>query len=132
MIETAKFQRKPFEIEAVQVTEENLEDVAKWCDGVVETHGDSQHIKVRVHRPLNERQTKAFVGDWVLYAGTGYKVYTDKAFKKSFEPAKKPIVVNQMIMDQGSINGKPGGGLSPYEVMQAINTHRVMNRNLEI
>jgi hypothetical protein len=26
----------------------------------------------------------AFVGDWVLHAGSGYKVYGDGAFRKSF------------------------------------------------
>lgn len=90
MIETNKFARKPFHVDAVQVTAENMDEVASWCQGTV-TRTDlspvGDFIKVRVHRPLTERQTKAFVGDWVLYAGTGFKVYTDKAFEKSFEPA---------------------------------------------
>lgn len=83
-MQTTKFTRKPFEVDAVQVTTENIEDVAKWCQGEVTTEDGQQCIKVRVLRALNERQTKAFVGDWVLYAGTGYKVYIDRAFKKSF------------------------------------------------
>jgi hypothetical protein len=95
MLKTDRFVRKPFFIDAVQVTEENINAVAKWCQGEVRTGGvfseeeddNIRYIKVRVHRPLNERQTKAFVGDWVLYAGTGYKVYTPKAFANSFEPA---------------------------------------------
>lgn len=86
MIKTEKYARKPFIIDAVQVTEENLEKVAEWCMGEVVQADGRRYVKVRVHRPLNERQTKAFVGDWVLYAGTGYKVYTDKAFLGSFEP----------------------------------------------
>ena len=92
-IETKKFVRKPFYIDAVQVTEENLGAVAKWCKGDVTTVKDSKgkvtdlYVKVRVHRPLNERQTKAYIGDYVLYAGSGYKVYTSKAFMGSFELA---------------------------------------------
>lgn len=90
-METQKFTRKPFEIDAVQVTPENLEEVAAWCQGEIlagESEDTAQrHIKVRVHRPLNDRQTKAYPGDWVLYAGKGYKVYTDKAFKTSFQPS---------------------------------------------
>lgn len=85
MIETAKYARKPFDVDAVQVTAENMDAVAKWCQGEVQTDGDQKFIKVRVARVLNERQTKAYVGDWVLYAGAGYKVYTEKAFKKSFD-----------------------------------------------
>lgn len=83
-MQTTKFTRKPFEVDAVQVTAENIDEVAKWCQGEVTTEDGQPCIKVRVLRALNERQTKAFVGDWVLYAGTGYKVYIDKAFKKSF------------------------------------------------
>lgn len=91
MIETKKYARKPFVVDAVQVTAENLREVAAWCHGDVRTTKkpegavEEKYIKVRVHHPLTERQTKAFVGDWVLYAGTGYKVYTAKAFESSFE-----------------------------------------------
>lgn len=86
MIESTTYVRKPFEVEAVQVTEENIDEVREWCQGT--TMEDSRpYIKVRVARALNERQTKAYPGDWVLYAGTGFKVYTDKAFHRTFEKA---------------------------------------------
>ena len=84
MLQTTKFTRKPFEVDAVQVTAENIEEVAKWCQGELTTDDGQPCIKVRVLRALNPRQTMAFVGDWVLYAGTGYKVYIDRAFKKAF------------------------------------------------
>jgi hypothetical protein len=78
--------RKPFEVDCVQVTAENLEEVAEWCQGDIRLNdkGDG-YVKVRVHSPLTERQTKAFAGDWVLYANKGYKVYTEKAFDRAFE-----------------------------------------------
>lgn len=91
MIETNKFARRPFYVDAVQVTNENIDEVAKWCLGEVlvteklASAEEEKYIKVRVHRPLSERQTMAFVGNWVLYAGTGFKVYTPKAFENSFE-----------------------------------------------
>lgn len=98
MIETTKFARKPFFVDAVQVTAENMEQVAQWCKGDVRTEGSGEevkYVKVRVNRPLTDRQTKAYVGDWVLSAGSGYKVYTDKAFAKSFEsvffPQPEPL-----------------------------------------
>lgn len=85
MIETATYVRKPFEVEAVEVTDANIEQVAEWCQGTLQIEENGrQFIKVRVARALNERQTKAYAGDWVLYAGTGFKVYTPKAFKKTF------------------------------------------------
>lgn len=86
MITPEKFQRKPFFVDAVRVTEENAKDVAQWCLGnLVEAEDGRHHIKVRVHHPLNERQTKAFIGDWILYASKGFKVYTNKAFNNNFE-----------------------------------------------
>ena len=96
-----RYVRDPFYVDAIQVTSENLEEVAKWCNGDIRTSGKpdrdlqnleeggagwtpEKYIKVRVQRPANDRQSMAFVGDWILYAGTGYKVYTDRAFQKSF------------------------------------------------
>lgn len=88
-LKTHKFARKPFYVDAVRVSENNIEEVAEWCKGKVETNEDGQKfIRVEVNRPLNERQTQAFIGDWVLFAGTGFKVYMPKAFDRSFEKVK--------------------------------------------
>lgn len=89
MLKTHKFARKPFYVDAVRVSETNIDEVAEWCGGtVVPEHEEGKHVSVEVHRPMNERQTMAFIGDWVLFAGSGYKVYTPKAFDKSFEKVK--------------------------------------------
>lgn len=88
-MQTAKFTRKSFQVDAVQVTAENMEEIAKWCQGKVFEEGNRSYIKVNVANFINERQTKAFAGDWVLYASKGYKVYTDKAFTTSFEPVEE-------------------------------------------
>lgn len=84
----SKYNRSPFQIEAVQVTEENIQEVAAWCEGEVklqEKKGSrEQYILVKVHRPLNEKHKMAFVGDWVTKSETGYKVYTDRAFSNTF------------------------------------------------
>lgn len=88
-LKTHKFARKPFYVDAVRVSENNIEEVAEWCKGeVVRNDTDQTHIRVEVNRPLNERQTQAFIGDWVLFAGTGFKVYMPKAFDRSFEKVK--------------------------------------------
>ncbi len=103
-VQLSKFVRKPFYVDGVQVTSANIDEVAAWCKGEVRTSGKGdpdietiqdpttpktrvpeKYIKVNVQRPLNDRQTMAFVGDWILYAGTGFKVYTPMAFQKSFE-----------------------------------------------
>lgn len=96
MVTTVKYVRKPFEVQAVQVTEENFEDVAAWCGGTIvttrapkEVDGmtlgeEKRYIKVNVSRPLNERQTQAYIGDWLLEAEKGLKVYADGPFVRNF------------------------------------------------
>ena len=83
-VKPQQYVRKPFFVDAVQVTLDNIAAVATWCDGkvIVDT---PPYIKVKVKRPLAERQTRAFVGDWVLSSGNGYKVYTQSSFEKNFE-----------------------------------------------
>lgn len=82
-----KYERLPFTIEAVEVTAENMRAVAKWCGGQIRTSGKrgiQKYIKVDVKRALNDRQTQAYIGDFVLKAGSGFKIYTPRAFSESF------------------------------------------------
>lgn len=86
IVETERYTRKPVHVDAIQVTPENIDMLAQWCGGELTRAGEDVelHIKVDVHTPRNERQTQAFVGDWLLYHDKGFKVYTDEAFKKTF------------------------------------------------
>lgn len=95
-IESEKYIRKPLYVDAVRITEENFNDVVKWCDGTVEveeTKGNAPNrhfIRLRVKNPMGARQTKGFVGDWILWNEQGgYKIYTHKAFLGAFEQAQQ-------------------------------------------
>lgn len=87
------FDRKPFSVQAVQVTRENMKDVAEWCGGTVETkttptkNGQKRErfIKVPTTKPMNEKQTQAFATDWVLLSDKKFKVYTHRAFVHTFQ-----------------------------------------------
>jgi hypothetical protein len=90
MIQPTKYARKPFVVTAVEVTEENMKEVANWCKGRIETEGElpnmKQFIKVNVRGLSSERQSKAYVGDRVLCSNPGnFKVYTARAFQNCFE-----------------------------------------------
>lgn len=98
-MQTQKYQRKSFLVDAVQVTEENMEEVAKWCRGTIRTtdskiaeglHKEPErYIEVNVLNPYNDRQKQAFPGDWVLFSKNNFKVYLDKGFHKVFEAVFK-------------------------------------------
>jgi hypothetical protein len=47
----------------------------------------AMYIKVPVHKPVNEKQTRAFVGDFVVMSGENFKVYTRENLEKTFEVA---------------------------------------------
>lgn len=87
-----RFIRKPFPVEGVRVTPENMEEVRAWCNGVIKTspasgsRPEAKYIEVAVVRPANPKQCMAFVGNWVLRVGSSFKVYTDTGFRTSFEP----------------------------------------------
>lgn len=103
-IKTDKYMRKPFVIDAVQVTEDNVHEVALWCGGsVMETIPEiaeklgkpaQTFIKVPVSNAINERQTQARPTDWVMRANKGFKVYTNQAFNKCFESVYRPVTGN--------------------------------------
>lgn len=118
-METRKFVRLPFEVEGVQVTEENMQEVAAWCGGEVfekVAKGTIQpYVKVKVHRPLNEKHTQAFSGDWVLSSETGFKVYTDRALTSSFSEEgrsynvfdQQEVVADGITLDTEAQESKP-------------------------
>lgn len=110
-INTQKFVRKPFFVEAVQVTKENFSELAEWCQGKIETDresgGSKKYIKVRVTYPKHPKQTRAYVGDWILYTDSGYKVYTNHAFEKSFDRVE-PVTT-------GNSGPQPSEGVTIHE-----------------
>lgn len=88
-METKKYVRKSFGVEAVQVTEENITEVAEWCDADIQTEskddGQTAYLRKNIVGATKERQRRAYLGDWVLRSKVGFKFYNNKAFASSFE-----------------------------------------------
>ncbi len=90
-MKTEQFIRKPFYVEGIQVTPENMSEVAKWCGGIIKeapgtgTRVASKYIEVAVIRPTNPKQCMAFVGNWILKVGVSFKVYTNSSFHSTFD-----------------------------------------------
>lgn len=89
-MQTQMYVRRPLEVEAVQVTKDNLYEVAKWCQGLVLTDKQGvKYVKVKVINSSANMLREADVGCWVLKSQRGFKVYTDEAFEYSFIPAEE-------------------------------------------
>lgn len=87
-LRTTRATRKPFYVDAVRVTAGNMPAIAEWCDGVLlattPEEGLKRYVKIKVDGAKNERQTRAYIGDWVLKANSGFKVYTHKSYLNGF------------------------------------------------
>lgn len=80
--------RQPFFVTGYQVTEENIEDIAKWCQGHIIRDAERPFIRVPVNRASHTRQTEAYYGTWVLLSvrrgEKSFKVYTQEWLDKNF------------------------------------------------
>lgn len=111
MLNLMKYQRNPFSVDAVVVSAENIQEVASWCGGEVRTmdtskdggaEGFQQYIKVPVRKPLSDRQTRAYYGDWVAAAGGSFKVYTPRAFTTNFTKQAEEMLETFERMDKNA------------------------------
>jgi hypothetical protein len=95
-----EFWRIPFPVKGVQVTEENMQEVANWCRGkvnveavgTVDNASPRRFIKVKVEKAITDKQTRARVGDYVLRSPSGFKVYTEQAFLKCFGQKREEVL----------------------------------------
>lgn len=87
-VKIEKYNRVSFPVNVVEVTSEDMEDIAKWCKGVIiSTPDGSSYIQVEVHKAENPRHTQAHVGDRIVQLdGRGFRVYTKPAFDRNFVP----------------------------------------------
>ena len=106
MIETFFYIRKPLVVEAVQLTEKNLYEVAQWCEGDVKVVDGERVIEVKVLHPNNKMQAIARPGSWILRSNQGFKIFNDKAFTRGFDKATTmndlPNDVRQALKKMGA------------------------------
>lgn len=104
------FDRKPFTVEAVQVTPQNAEAVAEWCGGRVEMvptpmMGTKMDLPaVVVPGKGSTREETAQVGSWVVKRKNIFRMYKRQAFESSFQlrvapEASKPEVEEASFTD---------------------------------
>jgi hypothetical protein len=91
-LKTKTFVPRSFPIEGIEVKADNIEEVAKWCFGDVRSGSKKKegpvekYIKIRVYRLQDKSESRAFVGDTILYFASGFKVFTRAQFEKSYQP----------------------------------------------
>jgi hypothetical protein len=142
-VKTKRFMKKPLYVEAVRITRRNFNDVAKWSNGRIQTDSadhpqtpGARYIKIDAHNPISTRQTKAYLGDWVLKTDRGFKIYSDKAFGESFDESEYPrmdggfVVIGPECYAQhdGSVLSWKGVNYIPQSAENTVEVHTEAKR----
>lgn len=81
------WERNSFEVEAVQVTSQNIGAVALWTEGEVcrqQTHNGRWYVLVDTVEYNRLKQTKVFVGDWVIKVQNQFKHYRNDSLRLAY------------------------------------------------
>lgn len=81
VINFTSFVRRPFVVEAVQITEENIDELAAML-GEVKIKDDEKHILL--DRRIVPNIKRAFIGWWVTKLDDNLRCYSPKVFEKEF------------------------------------------------
>lgn len=83
-MEFKEFVRRPFKVEAVRITEENIEEIAKMI-GEIKTKGDEKVIVL--DKRIVPNMPRAYVGWWVTRFNDNLRCYSNKIFNEQFQPS---------------------------------------------
>jgi hypothetical protein len=108
-----RYRRISETVQAIQVTDENMAGLAKWCYGRVMVHfpgpaEESGNYRVGqncvevVTGRFNgrENKTRAYVGDWIanIEGTTKFRVYRQTTFLETFEEIRSEIERREAVM----------------------------------
>lgn len=77
-----EFVRKPFKIEAVEITEENIEEIAQFV-GTLRTKNDGTPF-IQVDRRLVPNIYQVYPGFWMTRMGDNIRCYSKRIFEQQF------------------------------------------------
>jgi len=87
-----KYSHRVSEVEARQVTQENVSEIAEWCQGVViEEHDpfDNSKIFLSLNAPTRLGGRRAGEGDYVVEVTNGrFEVHGSIYFETAYEPVR--------------------------------------------
>ena len=92
-METRTYKRKPFYVEAIEITEENIDAVGAII-GEVFTQGDSGVKFIAVNNSIVPGVKTAHIGFWLTVMGNRYRCYHENIFHQQFELSRDTTVVN--------------------------------------
>lgn len=83
-METTTYQRKPFRIEAVEITNENIEEIGAKI-GRVMTRAEDGVKFIQIDSVIIPGIARAYVGFWLTIMDNRYRCYSGRIFNAQFE-----------------------------------------------
>jgi hypothetical protein len=92
-MDTKQYTRKPFPVSAVQVTLQNIEEVAEWCKGEIEYRDTKMMgtvtplpiVKLKGQGDNRGKDFEAALGCWVVELKGSFRSYKPAQFEASFD-----------------------------------------------
>lgn len=110
-MEFTPFVRIPFVVDVVEITEDNIAEVASVI-GELRTKGDSTFIAI--DRRLVPNVNRAYVGWFMTKLGDNYRCYSAKAFREQFtEQVCNPITFDLAPVEEESDPTPANGTVRP-------------------
>lgn len=100
-MEFTTYVRKPFAVEAVEVTEENMEEVAELISSRY-CHKEDGTPYIQVNRRLVPNVFRVYVGFWVTQMGENIRCYSKRIFLDQFIPSN-PAVEDSVKVINGEV-----------------------------
>lgn len=88
-MEFAEFVRRPFTVEAVEVTVDNIEEIAEFVGTL--RHKDNGTPYIQVNFRLVPNVPKVFPGFWMTKMGDNIRCYSKRAFEEQFVRTSEEI-----------------------------------------
>lgn len=88
-MEMSTFLRRPFYIEAVEITKENIEEVAKKVGEL--RHSEEHGTYIQVNRDILPNMHQVFVGYFMTKMGKNVRCYSPELFHEQFTPKTDAI-----------------------------------------
>lgn len=114
MVINKTYRRKTFTVQAIQVTAENIQGLAEWCDGKVVIYWPDisrQSVDYRAGQTCVEvvigrvngrvQKARAYPGDWItrLHDTNNFRVYRNKTFLEAFEEVRSEIEKREAVSE---------------------------------
>ena len=96
MTEFTMFTRKPFAVEAVQITEENIAELAPLVGELQNKDGE---LFIRLDKRIVPNIHRAYVGWWITQMEDNLRCYSAKIFEDQFEAASDAAKYDKFVTE---------------------------------